>query len=613
MSPTYRLRIPEPHAHLVAVELTLPAAPALEVAMPAWTPGSYLVRDYARHVRDLHATQGGRALAAGKLDKQTWRVAGAQVPGDPVVIRYRVYAHELTVRTAHVDDEHAFLHPAAVLLHAPARAGEPHVVELELPADTGVATGLREEPDSAPRLRRFVARDADELYDCPIEIGGFERLDFAAAGVPHHLAVCGRARFDRAQLVIDVKAFVDQAAALFGGLPYESYTFLLHFAPGGQGGLEHHNSSAILASPHAFYPRKAYEDLLELLCHEHFHVWNVKRIRPAALGPFDYRRENYTRSLWVMEGITSYYGRLLLRRANLLPAKKYLARLGEELAKLHQVPGRFVQSLEEASFDAWIKFYRPDESTPNATVSYYLKGGLVALALDLEIRRRTASQRSLDDVMRLLFARFGAAPRGFEDERVQALFEEATGLELGTFFDDFVRGRAEVDLAPYLSAFGLRLEGRWEDEVEPPHGAPASAAPATTAPGGAPPAPAAPAPAPPRPPAWLGVTTRTANDRLVVAAVPTGGPGERHGLYPGDEIVALDAFRVDEKSLRERLAGRAPGEAVRVALFRRDELTEIEVTLGARPFDRYELTPDPAADETARALYTAWLGEPFPG
>ncbi|HEY3356063.1 MAG TPA: M61 family peptidase, partial [Polyangia bacterium] len=555
----YRVRIPEPQTHLVEVELTVPAADPLEVAMPAWTPGSYLVRDYARHVRDLAATQNGRALHARKDDKQTWRVTGAAAPGDPVVVRYRVYAHELTVRTAHVDEEHAFLHPAAVLLYAPAHAAEPCAVEIEVPPGLAAATGLAEEPAAARDTRRFVARNADELYDAPIEISAFERLDFAAAGVTHHLVVCGRARFDRAQLVVDVKAFVDQTIALFGTVPYGAYTFIVHFTPGGSGGLEHHNSSAILANPYVFYPRKAYEDFLELLCHEHFHAWNVKRIRPAALGPFDYRRENYTRSLWVMEGVTSYYDRLLLRRANLLPAKRYLARLGEELAKLHQVPGRFVQSLEEASFDAWIKFYKPDESTVNSTVSYYLKGGLVALALDLEIRSRTGGARSLDDVMRLLFARFGAAPAGFPDETVQALCEEATGLDLSPFFDDFVRGRAEVDLGPTLAGFGLRLTGRWEEEPEPAHGAVTTPAPAAAgaAPGAAPaPVAAPPAPPPPRPPAWLGATTKAEHGRAVVAGVLTGAPGERHGLAPGDEIVALDGFRVDDRALRERVAAR---------------------------------------------------------
>jgi predicted metalloprotease with PDZ domain len=535
---------------------------------------------------------------------------GASPTGAEVKVAYRVYAHELTVRTSDVDADHAFLHPASLFVFAPVLSSEPVAIDVEPPEGSAIATGLRPAPGTEAGAGHFVAEDLDELLDCPIEIGGFEWLEFMAGGKPHCVAVCGRGYFDRAKLVVDIKAFVDQALALFGGVPYESFTFIVHLAPGGQGGLEHRNSTAIQASPHVFHPRKSYDGFLELLCHEHFHVWNVKRIRPASLGPFDYGRENYTRSLWVAEGITSYYDRLLLRRAALMPVKRYLQSVGEELAKLHQVPGRFVQSLEEASFDAWIKHYRPDESTPNTAVSYYLKGALVALALDLEIRHRTGSRHTLDDVMRLLWKRFGAAPRGFEDAQVQPLLEEATGLDLQTFFDDLVRGRAEVDLGPYFAPFGLELEGRWDDVPEPLYAEAPPTPPPPPAPGAPPAAP--PAPPPPRPPAWLGVTTRTEHGRAVVATVHAEGPAERAGLAPGDEVVALENYKVDEKSLRERLAARVPGEDVSLTVFRREELLDLAVTLGIRPYDRYEIRPRADADETARALYQAWLGEPFP-
>jgi predicted metalloprotease with PDZ domain len=601
----YQLRIPDPKKHLVAVELTLPAADPLEVAMAVWTPGSYLVREYARHVRGLGATQGGRALAVRKLDKSTWRIDGASPTGADVRVAYEVYAHELTVRTSHVDSDHAFLHPASVFVFAPVLHSEPIALDVEPLEGCAIATGLRVPVGAEAGAGHFEAADLDELLDCPIEIGGYEWLEFQAGGKPHYVAICGRGYFDRAQLVVDVKSFVDQSMALFGGTPYESFTFLIHLAPGGQGGLEHRNSTAIQASPHVFHPRKSYDGFLELLCHEHFHVWNVKRIRPAPLGPFDYGRESYTRSLWVAEGITSYYDRLLLRRAGLLPAKRYLQSIGEELARLHQVPGRFVQSLEEASFDAWIKHYRPDESTPNSAVSYYLKGSLVALALDLLIRRQTGSQRTLDDVMRLLWHRYGTAPRGFEDADVQKLLEEASGVDLQTFCDDLVRGRAELDLGPYLAPFGLELEGRWDDAPDPLYvenpPAPAPGAP-----------PAAPTPPRQRPPAWLGCVTKQEHGRAVIASVLADSPAERAGVSPGDEVVALENYRVDDKGLRERLAARVPGEAVGLTVFRRDELLDLAVTLGIRPYDRYEIRPRADADDAARALYQSWLGEPLP-
>jgi predicted metalloprotease with PDZ domain len=582
----YRLRIADARAHLVEVEVTAEPdeAGALAFALPAWSPGSYLVRDYARNLRDLSATgEGGRALATARTDKQTVVIGRARA-GEPVTLRYQVYAHELTVRTSHVDEDHAFLHGPSLYMYVVGRTREPVTLELEIPGGWEVATAL--EPDGAGRFR---AEDYDALVDRPIELAKtLLRVHFEAAARPHELAICGRADgpFDPQALGADVARIVTATAAIFGGLPYDRYLFLLHLsatAPGG--GLEHRDSTALLASSASFRPRKRYDELLELFAHEHFHAWNGKRIRPRALGPFDYTRENYTRSLWVVEGVTSYYDRHLLVRAGLMPARRYLEKLGEELARLRQVPGRLASSLEEASHDAWIKLYKPDESTPNATISYYLKGSLVALALDLEIRRRTDGARSLDDAMRLAWQRFGSTNVGYEDDAVQSLIEEATGLALGDFFDANVRGRAELALEPILAEAGLQVEE-----------------PAST--GGDP---------GDREAAWLGALTREPGPgRIQVASALAGGPADRGGLYAGDEIVALDGFRVDERTLRDRLGARHAGERARLTIFRRDELREVEILLERRPPEALAIKPDPAAPAQARARYTAWLGEPFP-
>ena len=551
---SYRIRIADPNAHLVEVE----ALGAKRFAMPAWSPGSYLVRDYARNVRDFEGIGG----PAKKIDKQTWEVDGRG-------LRYRVYAHEVTVRTSHVDAQHAFLHGPSIFMYAVDRTNEPCRVTIEPPAGWQIATTLPEECASY-----------DQLADTPIELAkSLLRASFEAAGRPHEIAICGHpdAPVEPKALAADVARIVEQASAIFGGVPYEKYLFILHLAGGGAGGgLEHRDSSALLASPYAFRPRKKYEELLELFSHEHFHVWNVKRIRPRALGPFDYTRENYTRSLWVMEGVTSYYDRHLLVRAGLLPAKRYLEKLGEELARLRQTPGRFAQSIEESSFDAWIKFYKPDESTPNATISYYLKGSLVAMAIDLELRAK--SKRSLDDVMRLLCQRYGAAAHGFDDHDVRGLFEEATGADLGDLFAAHVAGREELDLEKWLAMFGLKVEAPPPEAGEPEGG-------------------------------WLGAQTREANGHLVLSSVLAGSPAERGGLAPGDEVIALDGFRVDDKSLRDRIAARTPGTKVRVTVFRREELNEATVELGAKPPDSYQIKPDPAASPEARALLRAWLGD----
>ncbi|HEX9100555.1 MAG TPA: hypothetical protein VF997_00050, partial [Polyangia bacterium] len=437
-SVEYKIDLEERNAHLVRVEARFPVAGgALELKLPVWTPGSYLVREFERHVQDVTcATEEGKPLSVRKVDKATWRV---DAPGaTSVVVRYGVYANDLTVRSAHLDDTHAFLNGACIFLYADA-AAEARVT-VAPPPGWKVTVALPE-----PTKNVFVARSYDELVDSPFEIGTHELVEFSAQGKPHRLAIWGKAPIDRATFTGDIVKIIDAAAALFGdGVPYDDYTFLLMLAPNQYGGLEHAKSCALLSSPFTFHPRKKYEELLELVAHEFFHLWNVKRIHPEALGPFDYQREAYTRSLWVMEGVTSYYDRYLLVRAGLQKPDKYLEKLAEELGKIAAIPGRKRQSLEESSFDAWIKLYRPDENSANSTISYYLKGGVVALLLDLEIRARTGGKRSLDDVMRLLWTRFGKAGRGFADDRVQALAEEATGLELGAFFDRHVRGRDEV-------------------------------------------------------------------------------------------------------------------------------------------------------------------------
>jgi len=536
------------------------------VRMAAWTPGSYLVRDYARHVLSLRAeTAEGRPLRATKIDKAGWRV-DLDGAGE-VVVRYQVYAHELTVRTNHVDATHAFVNGAPTYLWIPERAGEPAEVEVDAPG-WRVACALPEEGG----VRR--ARDLDELIDSPIHAGASEIRSFEAAARPVDLGVWGTPELGAAtldDLCRDVAIIIEAYAAIFGGVPYDRYLFILMLVPNGHGGLEHKSSSACLASSYAFSARKRYEELLELLSHEYFHLWNVKRIRPRALGPFDYTRENYTRSLWVCEGLTSYYDRHMVRRTGLQPAARYLEKLAEEWGRLLDTPGRKRQSLLESSFDAWIKLYKPDESTVNSTVSYYLKGGLVTVCLDLEVRRRTAGARSLDDVLRRLWER---RDHPYADEEIQGEIELAVGLDLSDFFERYVRGTDDPDLGGALAGVGLTLRPKKQDEPT----------------GG-----------------WLGATIRTQEDRVRVAAVLAGGPAEAGGLAPGDEILAVDGFRVDEKGLGERMVARRSGQETRITVFCRDQLTERRVMLGEKP-PVWEIVPAEGAGETETALREGWLG-----
>jgi predicted metalloprotease with PDZ domain len=592
----YTIAMPQPHTHLYHVTLTIMnvVGTTLDIALPVWTPGSYLVREYARHVQEFAAFGGESAqpLEWHKVDKATWRVAAGDA--DVVHVRYKVYANELTVRTSHLDGSHGYFNPATVCMYAVGRTSEPCVVDVDVPDGWRVTTGLPEldkgrrtndelSTPSSLVIRRssFVAQDYDELADSPFECGTHRLLTFDVDGVPHEIALWGHGNEDEAQLVADTRRIVETTRAMFGGLPYRRYLFIVHLA-NGSGGLEHRNSVSMLVNRWTFQPRVAYERYLGLTAHEFFHVWNVKRIRPDTLGPFDYSRENYTRQLWTAEGITSYYTDLLLLRAGLIDAERYLELLAEKIVKLQSHPGRYIQSLEQSSFDAWIKLYRPDENSANTAISYYLKGELVALLLDLEIRMRTNSARSLDDIMRALFQRFEQDGRGFAEEggfqaAVEAVITPNQPGAFDNFFRRYVAGTDELDYDHALHAAGLQLE--WSHERANGHT-----------------------------PAWLGVQYRAESGRLKVVSVRADGPAAAAGIYAGDELLALDGFRIDEERLPARLDERRAGDTVTLSLFRRDELLHVAVTLAEAPMEQLEIVPvaQPTAAQTR--LLHAWLG-----
>lgn len=580
MTVRYRVRPAVPHEHLFEVEAWFPGKGSLDLWMPAWTPGSYLLREYARHVQDFQAFHGdGAPLRVERLAKDTWRVHHRGPP--EIRVRYRVYANDLTVRTNHLEGSHGYFNGAATFVTSDRHRGEPCALELALPdgwrADCALPFG-----DGA-----FRARDFDELVDSPVEMGRHAPLSFTAAGKPHEVAIWGEGNHDPQALVADLQKICEAEARIFGGLPFERYLFLVHLTDKGRGGLEHAASCTLLVPRAGFRPRKSYEDFLSLAAHEYFHLWNVKRIKPRALVPFDYRRECYTTLLWAMEGLTSYYDTWLLRRCGFIDAARYLSKLGEVVTTVESQPGRRAIPLAEASRLAWIKHYRPDENTPNSGISYYAKGELVALLLDLELRRRTAGQRCLDDLMRLLFSRWGDGS-GVPEDGVEQAAAEVAGGDLSAFFDRAVRSTEELDYHA-LAAVGLVLKRRPRRGGSDRGGTPAEDLAE-------------------RP--WLGVDLK-GGDRAVVGTAFTGGPAAKAGLYADDEIVALDGLRVTPSSLNDRLDERAPGDAIRLAVFRRDQLLEVPVRLEARPATACWIEKRPDATHEQRALYQAWLEEPF--
>ncbi|MFZ2360058.1 MAG: PDZ domain-containing protein [Anaerolineae bacterium] len=612
----YTVSMPQPQTHLFEVEVAVSGFDQVsyDFVMPSWTPGSYLIREFARHVQEFQALDAAsqQPLSWVKHSKNTWRVPAPA--GHNVILRYKVYAYELTVRTSHLDTSHGYFNGANLFVYLAGQRGHPVTLSIAVPyADWKVATGLprlpvtlaagngagngSHEPEHEgfdtfllnPR-HHFQADDYDHLIDCPVECSNHRLLTFDVDGVQHQIALWGHGNEDPERLRNDTQAVVQAARDLFGGLPYDYYLFILHLTDSGSGGLEHRNSSSNAVPRWSFRKPADYEKIIGLLAHEFFHVWNVKRIAPASFRDFEYRWETYTRLLWVMEGFTTYYTPLLLRRAGLITPERTLESYGEQVLKLAQTPGRHLQSAEAASFDAWIKLYRPDENTPNTSVSYYLKGSLIALLLDLELRSRTAhsgfdtsllNQRSLDDVLVTTYRDYTLHGEGVPDDAFQSICEQVAGGSLQPFFDDYVRGVAELPFEDYLARAGLGLSYGWKGADDERR-------------------------------AGLGVRVRQKEGRALVEAVFADGPAYHADLSVGDEIVALDGYRISEGTLDERLADRQPGDRVTLTLFRRDELREATLALGQRPYNKVEITPRPDPTPEQRALYEAWLGAGWP-
>jgi predicted metalloprotease with PDZ domain len=384
---------------------------------------------------------------------------------------------------------------------------------------------------------------------------------------------------DAARLIADTIAMLETEARLFGELPYDRYLIQLHLSHRGRGGLEHMSSTTLLASPTAFHTRDAYLDLLSLVAHEVFHAWSVKRIRPSGLWPYAYERENYTRLLWWFEGGTSYYDWRILRLSGRATLTEYLAHLADEIAYLDHTPGRLVHSLEEASFDAWIKLYRPDENSPNSSVSYYRKGEVVCALLDIEIRHRSGGRASLDEVMRHLWTAYGKPGRPVPEEGMQALFEEVTGVSLGDLFGGWIRGTEDLPYERVLALAGLRLDRTSRADA---------------------------------PPVSLGARLRSEGGRIFVANVQRDAAAQRAGIDPGDELIAIDGRRVESTSLDGLFAGRSPGDSADVVVARDGRLLTRSVALDPPRRDKVKIVPLADATPEQRALCTHWLRETPP-
>ena len=570
----YTLSFPAPHTHYVEVSAAVPTGgqAQVELMMAVWTPGSYLVREFERHVEALTATDPqGRAMEVDKPEKNRWRISTGGA--ESVTVRYRVYAREMSVRTNWVEADFAMLNGAPTFLTLAESGARPHEVTIE-PARgwRRTVTGLAAMGGGDHRYR---APNFDTLVDSPIVVGNPTIHEFSVDNTPHYLVNVGDPGvFDGARAARDLATLVEAQRQMWGSLPYDQYIIfnILTLLPGQPfNGLEHLNSTVLMAAPQTTRTRRSYLGWLELASHEIFHVWNVKRLRPVELGPFEYENEVYTRSLWIAEGLTEYYSLLLLHRAGLSSAEELLNSLSTEIERLQATPGRLVQSVADASFDAWIKYYRQNENSVNNAVSYYTKGMVLGLLLDAKIRMATGGARSLDDVMRAAYERFSGA-RGFTPDEFLGIVEQTADMNLMSFWDSAVDGTAELEYGEMLEAFGLRFR------------------------------PASPSQRP-----YLGMSTRNNAGRLVVTQIRRGTPAYESGLNVDDEILAIDDFRVRADQFAARLGQYRPGDRVTLLIARRDQLMRLDVEFGAEPPREWRLEVDPSASAAQHERRAQWL------
>jgi predicted metalloprotease with PDZ domain len=580
----YHVAMPEPTNHLFEVTLQVRGLSRdclqLDLRMPVWTPGSYLVREYARHLQGFAAYSGTSDLPEPnylnwqKLSKNHWQI---QTQGaESLTVRYQIYANELTVRTNHLDITHGYFNGAALFFYVPGYECCPIQVTIVPPYPTWqVATVL---PLVSGQANTFQPKNFDTLVDSPFEIGTHQRYEFEAEGKPHSLVVWGEGNFDPDRAIADIRKVIQVEADLFGGLPYDRYLFLLHLTSQGFGGLEHKDSCSLIYQRFGFRNQDKYDRFIQLVAHEFFHLWNVKRIRPKALEVFDYEQENYTPSLWFSEGTTSYYDLVLPYRAGVYRIGTYLNTLSKEITRFLTTPGRSVQPLSESSFDAWIKLYRQDANSANSQMSYYLKGEMVSLLLDLLIRSRHQNRRSLDDVMRQMWQQFGKDEIGFTPEQLQQVIETIAGIDLTEFFDSYLHSTVELPFDQYLEPFGLYLHAEAGSEEGVP---------------------------------FLGMNAKTENGRDLIKFVEMGSPAQKAGLDSGDELLALNSIRVTADQLTDRLRDFQAGDIVTFTVFHQDELHTRSVVLAPTRATRYQVLPLEHHSPQQAENFQGWLGVPL--
>jgi predicted metalloprotease with PDZ domain len=570
----YELSFSKPSSHYVEVKMEVQnyLADTVVVRLPVWTPGSYLIREFSRNVDSFEAFVNGKPVPGQKIEKNAWRVIK---PREAMLdIRYRVYCREYSVRTSYVNDEQAALIGTTLFMFVPGLENRRHEVRINPPKSwKSIATALRR--SGTGPWERF-ADNYDELVDCPIELGQFKTFSFEAAGVRHEVAMPGQDKFPEAELKRDMGKIVEASTRIFGHQPNTDYLFIIQHSEQGGGGLEHRNSTTLQTRRGVYDKANSYQGLMGLVAHEYFHLWNVKRLRPEALGPFDYNRENYTHNLWFSEGFTSYYDNLLLARTGLMAEEDYLKVLTQGFNAVLGNRGDAVQSLAESSLDAWIKFYLRNENSGNITVSYYRKGAMLGLIFDLVILERSGGAYGLDSLMKRMYLTYAVQEdRGFSDAELQAHCRAMMGSEADSLFAHYVYGTKPMDFARYMAYAGLVVEDTSGRHKE----------------------------------AYLGASFRKMGEYPLVSSIREGSAAWEMGLQVDDLLLEVNGKKVDK--LDEWLQGQKPGAKIKLKIWRQGQEFILNGRLGDYPAPRFYIYKQADANAQQELIYEKLVAYPF--
>jgi predicted metalloprotease with PDZ domain len=569
----FEVSFTEPQAHYAEVEMNISGINKdyVDVKMPVWAPGSYLVREFSKNVEGFKASAAGKPVKFEKVRKNIWRIYGAKA--NQLKINYRVYAFEVSVRTSFIDASHAFLSSTGIFMYPDGHLNSPSTVKI-VPYQgwSKVSTGL--EPVAGQQFT-YTAKDFDILFDSPIEVGNQDVFEFTASGVKHEVAMYGGGNYDKERLKVDMAKIVEQGTAIYGENPNKHYTFIVHNYERGGGGLEHLNSTVLGASRNQYNNERGYTGFLDLVAHEYYHLWNVKRLRPVALGPFDYDNEVYTTNLWIAEGFTAYYENKLTLRAGFNDQNTFVNKLAGAVAAVENTPGSRVQSAAMASYDAWIKQYRPDENSSNSAISYYSKGEVIGLLMDLAIANATKGAKSLDDVMKAMYLQGKTQGRGYTDAEFKAMVEKVSGISFTEFWNKYVTGTASVDYATYFSYAGVTVKNENEGQSTP----------------------------------YLGVASRKVEGRMFITAVSRNSAAWTAGLNVNDELISINGVPVEAAIERmPELTGKKVGDVVNIKVGRDGKLVDFAVTLKASPNIRLVAQINENATPAQKAVLKRWTG-----